>query len=89
MDLIQKAINLGFEPKNKDYYLWEIQKWLREISNIHIQIWFNSLTKEYRIDHVIKDDIEIEASELEYNTYEEALEIALQETLKFINEDRY
>ena len=38
MDLIQKTKNLGCVIKNDKYYLWEIQKWLREVYNIDIDI---------------------------------------------------
>lgn len=38
MNLIQKAKNLGCTIKNDEYYLWEIQKWLRETYNIDISI---------------------------------------------------
>ena len=55
-----------------------LQRWLREKHNIHITIWFNELTEKYRID--IPEDI----SEVEYKTYEEALEYTLYEALKLI-----
>jgi len=38
MDLIQKAKNLGCIIKNDEYYLWEIQKWLREVYNIEVDV---------------------------------------------------
>ena len=59
------------------------QKWLREIHNIHIQIIFLTLNNRYvfAIYKHGEDDIE---SVLEYETYELALEVALQEALKLI-----
>ena len=59
------------------------QKWLREVHNIHIQIIFLALNNRYvfAIYKYGEEDIE---SVLEYETYEFALEAALQEALKLI-----
>jgi hypothetical protein len=90
MDLIQKAIKIGFIPKNKEYYLWELQKWLREVHNIHFEIKpifdVTDNLKPYHIN-VIKNP---SGKGFEYrivgafNTYEETLEIGLQEALELI-----
>lgn len=59
------------------------QKWLREVHNIHIQIIFLPINNRFifAIYKYGKEDIE---SVLEYETYELALEAALQEALKLI-----
>ena len=61
----------------------QVQKWLREVHNIHIQIIFLALNNRYvfAIYKYGEEDIE---SILEYETYELALEAALQEALKLI-----
>ena len=89
MDLIQKAINKGFILKNKDHYLWEIQKWLRVNHNIHVsprESWVFDNTLEYvctvngtHVSHGIKDK-----PINRFDTYEQALEVGLQEGLKLI-----
>ena len=60
-----------------------LQGWLRKVHNIHIQIIFLTLNNRYvfAIYKHGEDDIE---SVLEYETYELALEAALQEALKLI-----
>lgn len=60
-----------------------LQKWLREVHNIHIQIIFLPINNRFifAIYKYGKEDIE---SVLEYETYEFALEEALQEALKLI-----
>lgn len=80
MDLIQKACNLGFILNNKEYYLWELQKWLREVHNIDVYCipcesdykegqWFNNIASH---------------NPPFTGTYEEALELGLIEGLKLI-----
>lgn len=84
MDLIQKAIKLGFIPKNKEYYLWELQKWLREVHKIDVfcdcigsgqyfSVIYNNNVKEGN-DKVFEQQ--------KTTFYEEALEVGLQEALK-------
>ena len=96
MDLIQKAVSLGFIPINKDYYLWKIQKWLREIHKIDITIFSNAsgyhweLNKSFHKDwfsggtHISDDDLKGPNNGGGWNTYEEALEQGLIEALKLI-----
>lgn len=56
MDLIQKAKNLGCIIKNDEYYLWEIQKWLREVHNLFIKIdFFDDENLELGWDYAIYD----------------------------------
>ena len=55
-----------------------LQKWLRELYNKHITIWYNELTEKYRIDTPENLD------EIEYNTYEQALEEGLYQALKLL-----
>ena len=94
MDLIPKAINKGFILKNKDYYLWEIQRWLREEHNIHIVVIpfardsSNIKSKSDYYVYVNKKQfygfINITANDKPYKTHEEALEQGLIEALKLI-----
>lgn len=87
MDLIKKAKNLGCVIKNDDYYLWEIQKWLREEHKIDIRVDGDSIgTGDYR--SAVKKDGEFKgrwsnASRLVIK-YEVALEKALVKALKLI-----
>jgi hypothetical protein len=62
-----------------------LQKWLRDIHNIHVEILY-----EYKKENSSYDlNVEFEGIskfyKSLYNTYEEALEIGLQEGLKLIN----
>lgn len=79
MDLIQKAKNLGCIIKNDEYYLWEIQKWLREEHNFHIIV--ESLYEEFAWRGKKEGPSFIGGVE---KSYEEALEKGLQEALKLI-----
>ena len=98
MDLIQKAKNLGCIIKNDEYYLWEIQKWLREVHSIEISVraikWENTELKtglvldsyEYEM-YPLKKPYYIYHKVPEFKTYELALEEALQEALKLIKDE--
>jgi len=79
MDLIQKAINKGFYPNNEKYYLWEIQKWLREKHEIYIYCLPKviNLTFNWQTNYSMREGIH-------FNTYEEALEEGLLGALKLI-----
>ena len=84
MDLIQKACDLGFVLKHKEYYLYEIQKWLREKHNLHIVIqtglgeepWWSGQVIEISTNEIVND---ISNS---WKSYEAALEYILWLTLK-------
>ena len=101
--LIASAKEKGFEShiigksveakySNKDfYYLWmcELQKWLREEHNIHIEIHLvikpigNTIYKSEV--YKVFGDMKIGTHFLEYyQTYEQALEEGLKETLKLM-----
>lgn len=84
MDLIQKACNLGFILKNKEYYLWELQKWLRDIHFIDVEpkaIRFVGDEKaSYYNNYINGSMIEMK----KYNSYEEALEKGLYQALLLI-----
>ena len=100
-ELTQLANKKGFFPENltigwkEDYYLWmcSLQKWLREVYNIHVCVDLSCITFEdgnnkwfYRIDDVITNDY-LEHSEdenLQFNKFEEALEIGLLKALQLI-----
>lgn len=81
--------NIHFCPAYKPYFLNPtqslLQKWLREKYKIHISIWFNKLTKKFRIDSIYSENSEYELEkEGEYNTYEESLEEGLKSALNLI-----
>ncbi len=92
MDLIQRAINLGFELKNDEYHPYELQKWLRETHNI--QMIMQPYYDHYGIPKVtfvcdvicINDGLNdgYKHKSKKCNTYEEALEIGLNNGLKLI-----
>ena len=60
-----------------------VQKWLREVHNIHISVICSVLRDKYWSEIYGQNTTAME-SVLEYSTYEEALENALQESLKLI-----
>ena len=85
-----------FNPREESPYNWNsregysipsqslLQKWLREEQNIHIGIFYGDLSKKYMGDiNSVNKRFFIDL-ECKYNTYEEALEFALQEALKLI-----
>ena len=57
-----------------------LQKWIREKYNIHCSVWYNKLTGKYRPE-LMENKTE---NEIEYKTYEKALEIELLEKIKTI-----
>lgn len=59
------------------------QKWLREVYSIHISVICSVLRDKYW-NEIYGQNITAMESVLEYSTYEEALENALQEALKLI-----
>lgn len=64
-----------------------LQKWLREIHNIHIVLFgfINNTYWHYEIYTLDKAIIEFDLPSIKHgNTYEEALETGLQEALKLI-----
>lgn len=87
MDLIQKAKNLGCIIKNDEYYLWEIQKWLREKKFYHVYVIpvnGNKWVYEIRYISLVMDDFisYLLIEQKEYSTYEEALEAGLIDALQ-------
>lgn len=62
------------------------QKYLREKYDIHIGIWKNRLTEKYRIEYIIMygEDLDVPLDDIEYISYEEALEQGLQKALNLI-----
>lgn len=101
--LISSAKEKGFrthmyyliERVDIEYYLWmcELQKWLREIHNIHIQLHYdaNNHNWEYRM-FLLKEyiyDTGYNKVVLSFNkniSYEQALEAGLLESLNLITE---
>lgn len=60
-----------------------LEKWLREKHNLFISVWFNDLTGKWWVDIYELPTMKIfYDSEIEFKTYEEALERGLQEALK-------
>ena len=67
--------------------LWmcELQKWLREVHNIHITILRYKKGEYYLVSVVGNDENESPNDfTVKYKTYEEALEVGLMEALKLI-----
>ena len=83
----------GEQESDEDYVYIErptqslLQKWLREVHNIHIMIepYYNK-NKDlvYGFDLLLQETEEEDICEDGFKTYEEALEIGLQESLKLI-----
>lgn len=67
-------------------YLWmcELQKWLREVHDIVVLIHQYTETSMYFYLIDQEYDFEYDNNKLNCETYEEALEIGLQESLKLI-----
>ena len=75
--------SLGLTPLAFDCTQACLQKWLREVHNIHIQIIFLPTNNRF-VFAIYKHKEEDIESVVEYKTYELALEAALQEALKLI-----
>ena len=75
--------SLGLTPLAFDCTQASLQKWLREVHNIHIQIIFLPINSRFifAIYKYGKEDIE---SVLEYETYELALEEGIKQALNLI-----
>lgn len=76
-----------------------LQKWLREVHKIHVEVKFtdNTILNYYEVNVLSSKDREFNDEDFTdsakrifieggYKTYEEALEIGLQETLKLIKD---
>lgn len=63
-----------------------LQKWLREVHNIYVEPFVLTDTKDLSFTcSIAKGTKLIDANQIdEYDTYEEALEVGLQEALKLI-----
>ena len=84
-----------YEPHNDDrcYYLWmcELQKWLRDKHFLHIYVvpygenegWILANIRNLKLDLLV-DKKDIEARMHSFNTYEQALEKGLFESLKLL-----
>lgn len=85
-----KSPDMG-ELESLLYYLWkcELQKWLREIHNIAVIVSFTN-NNAFEFYYFIHSDISKPYSNricslpVKVNSYEKALEIGLQETLKLL-----
>lgn len=90
--IIIDKVNIG--SINNDDYAWIckqslLQKYLREVYNIHLSIWYNNLTEKWRIDYIrnIKTDHDFTTNEDEFDTYELALEESLKQALNLIKNE--
>lgn len=65
-----------------------LQTWLRDVHNI--DLWFGMLDKpnKYHVEDILQDDIIIGGINTGSPTYEEALELGLQEALRLIGRDK-
>lgn len=63
-----------------------LQKWLRKVKEIHLSVWFNSLSKKYRLEAPNQEiNTTLQGNFIrEFDSYEEALEAGLIEALKLI-----
>ena len=62
-----------------------LQKWLREVHNIYVEISFNQKYENPRFGYIVRTKSTcFHTRDFPYKTYEEALEIGLQESLKLI-----
>jgi hypothetical protein len=61
-----------------------LQKWLRDIHNLHIMLYL--INKKYwcNLRNIENEDEILFISDLNYNSYEKALEAGLQEALKLV-----
>jgi hypothetical protein len=79
---IQDGTNLGLLTIAPTQSL--LQKWLREKYNIHVEItWVDTLSDIY-VYHISTTANAIRPDSIFYHSYEEALEVGLQEALKLI-----
>ena len=89
--LYNKSINEKKQSKNKILCPTQslLQKWLREVHNIHIEIYSHNNDWYFILQstHYPKSFEFKSQCEKDYQTYEEALEEALQESLKLINNE--
>lgn len=89
--LLQQEYNEGNHYGYKAYLAVSqslLQKWLREVHNLHIELtWNNDLTHKYMFQiHSVNKFCEVDCK-IEYNTYEEALEEGLFQALKLIKNE--
>ena len=66
----------------------ELQKWLREKHNIHVEVWYDNTQKDgypYLCEIYDQNDEVVDHDGWYYDNWEEALEEGLQEALKLIS----
>lgn len=88
MDLLQKAIKLGCIIKSEDYYLYDIQRWLREVHNVQLTI-IPVGDVDFSLKYWHYSILGLNCNEGKNNvnrffTYEQALEEGLKEALKLV-----
>lgn len=90
--VITNATILGFErnhstEQNSYLILCEIQKWLRETYNLHVEVWYNFETNtwEASLFGLSKENGNLNEDIILGDTYEEALEEGLEASIDLIN----
>lgn len=84
----------GEDDCRDDFYLAPtqslLQKWLRDVHSIHIKIEQEERNTKFYIHlyeniKLVRLELGDDITDYEFNSYEEALEVGLQEALKIIN----
>jgi len=84
-DIIQSFIKLGCKCSNNGYYLYDIQKWLREEKCIDILIDAsknNGKSYYFKVRTCLTSGVEVFGDK--FKTYEEALEAGIWEAYYLI-----
>ena len=88
MEIFKLSKSLGFAEKLTGIKICDLSllaKWLREEHNIIVLVDYEGIDGYYYKFYSYKEGIKnYDASDKNYNTYEEAYEIGLQEALKLI-----
>jgi hypothetical protein len=79
-DIIQSFVKLGCKCSNNGYHLYDIQKWLREVKNIHIYVDFYDKYVFAIKKHNEQYYNRYGSFEMDMDTYEEALEAGIWES---------
>lgn len=94
-DIIQSFIKLGCKCSNNGYHLYAIQKWLREVKNIHLIVSMHEFPEwnfgiqyiDSKNNGIINRNMakQIKWDVFDYITYEEALEAGIWEAYYLLN----
>ena len=96
-DTQKSLMELGFPMKAQSYdlgsglkeylpkiHIYDAQKWLREVRNLHIEVGYNPILSWY-VYRVWEHQDEIAEGEA-FPTYEDALKTAIYMTIEFLKE---